>query len=240
MSEEVRRGVGKTLVPVLSCNLVEELYNVTGQLVRRGKPEKVSLTSCLVPHCKENENNLQCDFHCLSGANIWYWLGGTVPSQKRVPRDEVGGLFHQRQKVDQAGDASQLRSPYTPSQLCQGGQALHLFLRDQHQIAYFQCTSQRACHLGEVVGSQNGNDEGGAKDVNQKQAAVRTWSKQWGHQPSYCSGYLPHAKSRGRGERIAEGARVHSPGGVAPAQEEEEGGWQHQQRELCLSSAWQK
>ena len=70
MSEEVRRGVGKTLVPVLSCNLVEELYNVTGQLVRRGKPEKVSLTSCLVPHRKENDNNLQCDFHCLSGANI--------------------------------------------------------------------------------------------------------------------------------------------------------------------------
>ena len=53
MSEEVRRGVGKTLVPVLSCNLVEELYNVTGQLVRRGKPEKVSLTSCSSPTAKK-------------------------------------------------------------------------------------------------------------------------------------------------------------------------------------------
>ena len=42
MSEEVRgRGMGKTLVPVLSCNLVEELYTSAGQLVKRGKPEKV-------------------------------------------------------------------------------------------------------------------------------------------------------------------------------------------------------
>ena len=46
MSEEVRRGqVGKTLVPVLSCNLVEELYTSAGQLVKRGKPEKVNLLS---------------------------------------------------------------------------------------------------------------------------------------------------------------------------------------------------
>ena len=45
MSEEVRRGVGagKTLVPVLSCNLVEELYTSAGQLVKRGKSEKVNL-----------------------------------------------------------------------------------------------------------------------------------------------------------------------------------------------------
>ena len=38
MSEEARRrGAGKTLVPVLSCNLVEELYTSAGQLVKRGK-----------------------------------------------------------------------------------------------------------------------------------------------------------------------------------------------------------
>ena len=41
MMSEGRRGVGKTLVPVLSCNLVEELYTSAGQLVKRGKPEKV-------------------------------------------------------------------------------------------------------------------------------------------------------------------------------------------------------
>ena len=46
MSEEARRrmGSGKTLVPVLSCNLVEELYTSAGQLVKRGKSEKVSLS----------------------------------------------------------------------------------------------------------------------------------------------------------------------------------------------------
>ena len=43
MSEEVRGRMGKTLVPVLSCNLVEELYTSAGQLVKRGKPEKVNL-----------------------------------------------------------------------------------------------------------------------------------------------------------------------------------------------------
>ena len=37
--------MGKTLVPVLSCNLVEELYTSAGQLVKRGKPEKVTLLS---------------------------------------------------------------------------------------------------------------------------------------------------------------------------------------------------
>ena len=48
MSEEVRgRGMGKTLVPVLSCNLVEELYTSAGQLIKRGKPEKVNLLSIL-------------------------------------------------------------------------------------------------------------------------------------------------------------------------------------------------
>ena len=39
--------MGKTLVPVLSCNLVEELYTTAGQLVKRGKPEKVNLLSYL-------------------------------------------------------------------------------------------------------------------------------------------------------------------------------------------------
>ena len=33
------------LVPVLSCNLVEEKYNSTNQLLKRGKVEKVSTTS---------------------------------------------------------------------------------------------------------------------------------------------------------------------------------------------------
>ena len=37
MSEEARKkGAGKMPVPVLSCNLVEELYSSAGNLVKRG------------------------------------------------------------------------------------------------------------------------------------------------------------------------------------------------------------
>lgn len=38
-------GERGALVPVLSCNLVEEKYNSTNQLLKRGKVEKVSRTS---------------------------------------------------------------------------------------------------------------------------------------------------------------------------------------------------
>ena len=37
-------GEQGALVPVLSCNLVEEKYNSTNQLLKRGKVEKVSGT----------------------------------------------------------------------------------------------------------------------------------------------------------------------------------------------------
>ena len=90
--------MGKTLVPVLSCNLVEELYTSAGQLVKRGKPEKVNLLVSIP--------SFPCHFRlevfvqfigCLSG--------GPVACQERVSRDEAGDLLDHGQEVDQEGDA---------------------------------------------------------------------------------------------------------------------------------------